>query len=136
MKPSMASRLFVVLPPYNAHESATRQSRRMPASVPPMIICCVLTGTSQDLNSDRYWLTTCSIPSRPASDPNTNLMNALSSLAGVAVFHSPCPDHQKNFLNSSSRALIFVNVEPLRSKKTFGFQRATSAAHSYSGLPQ
>src|SRR5437762_13973221 len=54
---------------YNAHESATHQSRRMPASVPPMIICWVLAGTSQDLNSDRYWLTTCSIPSRPASDP-------------------------------------------------------------------
>src|SRR5215469_4135083 len=69
---------------------------------------------------------TCSIPSSPLSDPNSSLMNALSSFAGVAVFHSPCPDHQKNFLNSSSRALILVSVESLRSKKMFGFQPATS----------
>src|SRR5947209_18923486 len=40
------------------------------------------------------------------------------------------------FLNSPRRALILVKVEPLRSKNTLGFQRATSAAHSYSGLPQ
>src|SRR5215469_15730811 len=88
-------------------------NRSMLASVPPMIMCWVLTGTSQALNSARYWSATCAIPSRPLSDPNTSLMNALGSLAGVSVFHSPWPDHQKMFLNSASRPLILVKVEPL-----------------------
>src|SRR5215831_18470632 len=48
-------------------------NRRMLASVPPMIIRCVLAGTSQALNSARYCAITCSIPSRPLSDPKTML---------------------------------------------------------------
>src|ERR1700681_2735087 len=70
----------------------------------------------------------------------TSFTNALGSLFGVFTVHSALchsvADHQKIRLKSASRACIFVRVDPLRSKNTFGFQRATSAAHSYSGLPQ
>src|SRR5205814_4959927 len=96
-------REYKLPPPNLVRQSPTRHSRRIPASVRPMIICCVLASTSQDLNRARYWLTTPSMPSRPLSDPNTSLINALGSSAGVSVFHSPSPDHQKYFLNSSSR---------------------------------
>src|ERR1043166_3909847 len=76
-----------------------------------------------------------STPDKSESEPKTSFMNALGSLSGVFTLQSSA-DHQKIRWNSSSRPRIFVKVEPLRSKKTFGFQRAISAAHSYSGLPQ
>src|SRR5207253_6976103 len=78
---------------------------------------------------------TDSTPARSESEPNTSLINALGSLSGVFTDQSMA-DHQKIRWNSARRPCIFVSVEPLRSKKTFGFQRAISAAHSYSGLPQ
>src|SRR5882762_12012232 len=105
-----------------------------------MIILRVFSGTSQASNMARYWFTTASTPSRSVSDPKTILINALGSLFGVFTVHSALchsvADHQNIFLNSARRPCILVNVEPLRSKNTFGFQRETSAAHSYSGLPQ
>src|SRR5215467_8960330 len=72
---------------------------------------------------------------KSVSEPKTSFTNALGSLSGVLTLQSS-EDHQKMRWNSDSRPRILVNVEPLRSKKTFGFQRAMSAAHSYSGLPQ
>ena len=80
-------------------------------------------------------MATDSTPDKSESEPKTSFTNALGSLSGVFTLQSSA-DHQKIRWNSASRPCIFVKVEPLRSKKTFGFQRAISAAHSYSGLPQ
>src|SRR5438552_10175702 len=104
------------------------------ASVPPRINFCADSGTLQASNRALYCRTTPSIPSTLVSEPNTSLTNALGLFSGDFESHS-CPDHQKIFLKSPRRSRIFVSVVPLRSKNTLGFQRVTSAAHSYSGLP-
>src|ERR1700730_3559870 len=109
-------------------------------SVPPIIIWRVRSATLHASNIAWYRLTIDSTSFRSTSDPNTILMNALVSLLGVFTVHSALchsvADHQKIFWKSVRRPCIFVNVDPLRSKNTLGFHRATSAAHSYSGLPQ
>src|SRR5438105_14707481 len=79
---------------------------------------------------------TRSTPSKPLSDAKTSLTKALGSLSGVFTSDSPPPDHQKISLNRARRSFIFVKLDPLRSKNTFEFHRAISAAHSYSGFPQ
>src|SRR5436305_14874799 len=105
-----------------------------------MIIFRVRSGTSHASNMSRYCLITFSLPFSSVSDPNTNFTNALGSLFGVFTVHSALchsvADHQNIRLKSASRPCIFVSVDPLKSKNTLGFQRETSAAHSYSGLPQ
>src|SRR5207248_7604733 len=87
-----------------------------------------------------YSRTTDSISFSGTSDPKTTLMKAFGSPFGVFTFHSglchSVLDHQKTFCRSPRCPCIFVKLEPLRAKNTLGFQRAISAAHSYSGLPQ
>src|SRR5215469_12863593 len=54
----------------------------MLASVPPMIICCVVAGTSQAWNTARYWFTTCGIPACDLGSPLIFWIAAMSSNHG------------------------------------------------------
>src|SRR5437868_6581333 len=89
--------------------------------VPPKTSFRVESGTPFASNIALYCDRTCSAPAGFVSVPKTILLKALGLLSGVAV-PSPVFDHQKNSENLSSRPFNFVRVEPLRSKKTFGFQ--------------
>ena len=97
-------------------------SRRMLASVPPKIIFCVLTGTSQALNNARYCSSTRGIPSRPLSDPNTNLTKALGSLCRCFCFPFSLAGPPENVLKFSQAGTHFG-------------QSGTAEVEKYIGIP-